>query len=342
MAYINKINKPTKIIMDLDSVLFAAASAAQQVKYTYKDKQDNIVAVFDSAKSGKNWVEGITDFGIDIEHGYTGPVEELSRDVSYEVGDVRNAYKMFDRLLEGYLKQVGNLRWKGKVAAKTGAKNHRLSKCSIQEYKGNRKGATKPYYTEDVRRHALTYKEVSKSIGGLESDDYIVSMAQERGQDCLAWMPEKDVFVTSGAWFFAPNLMDEPLFSPPDIIGKLWIDGRGKLVGCGFLFCIAQALMGDQADYYAGCKGCGEKMTFEILGEHSGKSWDKLPEVIHAALQPFRKVYGESYKYNHCMTGKPMDVTFREVFIENLTLAYMVKSVDDRPWDSIKIARGFK
>lgn len=342
MASINKIRQPTKIILDADSLLFAAANSAQQVRYTYRDADNNEVASFDSAKSGKNWLESIDFMGCDMDFGYEGDPSELIRDVSYDVGELKTATRTFDDLLESWLDSVPHKQWRGKVAAKQGAKNFRKDICTIREYKGNRKTTPKPYYTEDVRKHALTYKEISKATGGRESDDFVCGIAQKYGDDCIAIMDEKDVFGVTGTWFYAPSLMEEPYYSDPNIVGELWWDARGKLAGCGLLYWITQACVGDQADNYIGCEKFGEKGAMELLGEFSGKGWGSLQDVVQTALQPFRKRYGEKYSYNHCMTGEKLTVSFREIFIENMRLAYMIKDMNDGPDEVIKIAKEFK
>jgi len=334
--------KPTKIILDCDGLLFTAASAGQQVYYTYSTPKGVPVAQFDSAKAGKNWLESVEFFGCDAEQGYEGDHSLLVRTVEYEIGSLKTATDTFDRLLKEILKEIPHKQWRGKVASKQGARNHRMDKCSIVEYKGNRKNAGKPHYLEDVRRHALTYKQITKTIGIYESDDNVLSLAEKHGSDCMAIMWEKDVMVAKGTWLYAPNLMKEPYYSQPDVIGELWIDHRGKIAGCGFLFCISQSVTGDTADHYKGLEGMGEKGAYELLKQFSGKGWGVLEDAIHTVLEAFRKRYGESYKYKHCMTGEDMDVTFRDVFIENLTLAYMIKDKDDAPHESIRIARKYK
>jgi len=342
MANIQKIKKPTKIILDADSLLFAAANSAQQVQYRYSTPDGETIATFDSAKAGKIWLEDSEMFGADMDFGYEGDFSELIRDVYYNVGDVKTAYKTFDNLLKEWLNEIPHKQWRGKVAAKQGAPNFRKDICTLREYKGQRKNTAKPYYTEDVRKHALKYPEITKATGGRESDDYVCAIAQKYGQDCIAIMNEKDIFGVSGTWFYAPDLMEEPYYSDPNIIGELWWDSRGKLAGCGLLFWIAQACYRDQADNYIGCEKFGEKGTMDLLGKFSGKGWDSLKDVVYEALQPFRKRYGEEYKYNHCMTGEPMIVSFRDIFIENIRLAYMVKSKDDGPEEIVRIAKEFK
>jgi len=343
MVSINKIKKPTKIVADLDSLLFAAASSAQDVVYRYHTQDESFAVEFPSATEGKHWLECIEAFGgYDTLHGYSGDLDDLIRTVRYDVGDVKTATKTFDKLLEEALEEIPHKQWKGKVASKSGARCHRNDICTLYPYKGNRDSSKKPYYLDDVRRHALKYKQVSKSTGGRESDDFVCAIAQKYGSDCVLWMQEKDGFGVTGTWFYAPNLMDEMYYSDENIIGEIWIDEKGRMKGAGLMFWIAQAIAGDSADNYKGCKGVGPKGAVNLLEPFSGKGWNHLKPCIHSVLEVFRDAYGDKYEYNHCYTGEKMVASFKDVFLENMLLAYMVKFEGDKPDNIIKLVEEFK
>lgn len=327
------MKKPKFLIADLDSMLFRAASSVEKPVYTYHTPEGEHVASFDRAYKGKRWIESIEMLGFDYEHNFTGNYSDLIRTKSVEVGKAEDACKMFDHLLEEMLDEQYSFsnfkKWKGKVASKSGAPCFRNSLCTIKPYKGNRNGGH-PYYLEDVRVHALSYPEISKTIGGLESDDVVVATARKYGSDCLGLLDEKDGFQMKGCWQYAPSLIESPIYSCDKIVGELWWDGD-KWRGIGDLALLFQAVAGDGVDNYGGCEGMGVKRTHALLEPFSGLPASDIEKPVHAILDVFRNVYGEEYEYQHCYSGQPIVASYKDVFTENLLLAYMVGKPGEQP-----------
>ena len=313
--------KPIHAYLDLDMVLFAAASKAEQVFYDYCDSKGNLIESFKDADQGKKWLANMEMFGFDSEC--------VTRETRYEIGDLEDAKKAFDKMVERWVKLSGCKKWTGYVSKATGAKNFRYSVCFSDMYKGNRNPDTrKPYYLEDVRKHALTNPNIKKGVGGVEVDDLVLAMSQRKGERAIVIGGDKDIRTCVGTWFLIPDEMEEAEFSLADTLGYVYQEDK-KIKGCGYLFLISQAIWGDSADNYKGCKGVGVTGTVKLLEPFNNKPVSMLEDVVKVATDKFMEIYGDRYELKHCSTGEDLCVSGKDIFIENLTLAYMKKSQND-------------
>jgi hypothetical protein len=313
---------PTHAYLDLDAVLFSAASAGEQVRYTYYDENNNEVADFDSAEKGKAWLEGMIMLGIE---------QEYRRETTYEIHEVEKAYKTFDHILQKWIKKSKCDKWVGYVSKNSGTENFRHQIATVAQYKGNRSpDARKPHYLEAVRKYALTHPSIKKGVGSVEVDDQVMALAQRKGERGLVLSVDKDVRGIVGSWFLIPDEMEKAQFSRGDIVGEIsWDKTAKKAKGCGYLFLLQQAGAGDDTDGYFGCKGLGHAGAVKLLEPFSGKPMSYLPQAVKSISDRYMKVYGKEYKYNHWNTGEEIIATGNDIFIEMLHLAYMKKSTTD-------------
>lgn len=329
-----KPKKPTIAVIDLDYLIFSVASSpvGEQVFYTYHDPDtDEEIARFSGAKAGKQWIEEVDIFGMDAQFGYEGDHSKLIRKKTYEVKELNTARKHLNKGIRDWLKLAGVEDWVGRCSSSKGAPSFRNEIATICEYKGNRVDARTPHWLDSVRKYAIAKDNVKKATGGFETDDVVCSLAQKGKESTVLVACDKDARGVSGCWFLVPGDMTEPYYSDPNIVGEIYVDKKSKLSGCGWLFWLGQSLVGDTADNYKGCKGVGPAKAVEVLGEFHKKPISMLPDAARAACRLFKDKYGETHTYNHWNTGEEITASYKDLFIENIVLAYMVKNKKDKP-----------
>lgn len=325
MANINKIKPPKKAVIDLDSALFLAASAAEQVTYTYKDVEGNVVAEFDNARAGKNWIEEVELFGMDTRFGYTGDMSKLTREVTYKVGSESKAYKAFDTVLDGWLSHTKIDNWAGKVAAMTGRKVFRHDLATIQPYKGSR-NSRKPHHLNSVRKYAMQNPNIKRVKSDVEVDDVVMAIAEKKGSILVAI--DKDAAGITNGWWLNPDT-GTMLYADPNTLGWVEID-KGKLKGIGYLHNLAQILTGDTSDSIKGLPKYGPKKAVAILEAFNNQPVSKLPRAVKAAAEAYREVYGDEYSYPHWNTGEIIVRDWKDMFEENTRLVWMLRHSKDK------------
>lgn len=320
--------EPTHAFIDADMPLFMAASAGEQIKYRYFH-EDELIAEFDSAAEGKNWIESIEIFGSDMEFGFEGDVEELERRTDYEIGDFRDCKKAFNNIIKDWAQQGGCEKYTAYVSKGSGAQNFRYDVATIKPYKTGRGDLRKPHYLEELRKYAHGLPHCKKTLGKIEVDDMVCAMAQRKGEQGVVVAGDKDARQVTGCWMIIADEMEEPIYSDPNTVGYLYENEKGKIMGHGWLFLLYQVLAGDKADTYGGCKGIGDKKALPILEPFNNNPISELPRVVNEVAKVFEKAYGNSYSYKNHHTGETVTVTWKEIMIEMINLAYMLKSKDD-------------
>lgn len=309
------MNDPEVAVIDLDSVLFKAAQSGEKIQYHAVHPKLGIVASFDSAKGYKNWLETIEVLGFDPEFNYGGNVEDLTRESTIEIGDVKKCYKTFDSIIKEWVRRSGCKTWVGYVSKKSGAKNFRYAISVTRPYKGNRSSSVKPHYLEEVRKYAISNPYVKVARGTIEVDDVVCAVAQKVGDKACVISVDKDSRGVTGTWYFLPDEMDQPEYSDPNIIGELEYDHRRSVaVGHGTLFWLYQCVAGDGVDNIQGITGIGAKGAVELLQRFSGKPVHRLKEAVRVVSEAYREVYGDNAE---------------GIFIEMSHLVYMRKSQQD-------------
>ena len=322
----NKPSYPEFGYIDGDAILFAAASAGEQVWYVYVDKDGNEVARFDEAAKGKSWVEMSKEFGCDVEFDYEGDFDDLIRETHYEVKDFSVCKKTFKSMIKQWVKQAKVDDYVVYISKSDGAENFRYKLATIEPYKKGRKDLRKPYYLEELRKWVFTQDKVRKGTGKVEVDDYVCAGAQKRGKKGCVIAVDKDCRQVSGCFFMVPEENEKPVFSNPKIVGRIGLNTKGKMIGFGNLFLLSQVLTGDTADTYSGCKKVGMKKAHDVLKPYHNAKIDQLENVIRDCCEIFESTYGYNYEYTNHHTDEKLTVSWKEIMIENLKLAYMLKN----------------
>lgn len=318
---------PEIAYLDLDSLLFKSAQAAQKIEYYGIDKSGNEWGSFDSAVGYKNWIEQMKIFEADLEFGYTGDPEDLTRYSRITIGEEKTACVTFDKLLRKWVSRSGCKEWEGYVSNVSGAATFRHDIATMKQYKGVRH-SNKPYYLEHVRNYAKTKSKVNVVKGQWEVDDIVCALAQRKGWRGCVVSVDKDSRGVNNTHIFIPDEMESPIFSSRKVLGEL-SQYKGKVVGYGTLFWLFQCLAGDAVDAISGCKGVGPRRAYELLRPFNGVSHDHLDIAVGVVVEAYRAAYGEEYKYVHHATGEPIIASWKDLLIEMSNLVYMMKGRND-------------
>lgn len=335
------IKKPTVCIYDADTLLFESASAGEQVWYVYKDENDKEVARFDSAQKGKNWLSEFEVFGCDPYFNFTGDPSTLTRHTEYEIKDVEDCYKNFDKGLKKILKLSGCKKIVAGVSKKSGEKVFRYDIATMREYKKGRSELRRPHYLEEVRKYARKHPNVVTPRGDIEVDDWVVIQGAKYGTKVCVAFKDKDGLQGFGFWLLHVDNHTKPVFSSDKIVGRIG-ERDGKVRKIGYLSLMYQLICGDTADGIIGLKGKGEKLAKELLFKYDNKPIELLPEVVGKVLRAYYNVYGLSYTYPHWNGSGELTRSYKDIFKENLILLWMRRFKDDNCEQIMKIVDEFE
>ena len=325
-----------KIFVDGDLLAFPSASVAEERIYVAKDPYGKVVAEFDGAKAYSAWLQEMEIFGTDMQHGFTGDIEDLTRELEIRPKPFKEAQKAFKRTLDQWLSKCPDGDVTVYLAPMSGSTNFRHDVALRKPYKGNRKDSHKPIHLQALRDWAFSLP-YTKRATKFETDDIVTGMAHRHGRNGYLVQNEKDGFTCYNCWFLYPDHHNEPVWSDPNTLGYVERNG-GKVIGLGRLFLMSQVLTGDVADGYSGLDGVGVSKAVEILSPYNNASVKHLPEVVRMVAQMYRKKYGDSYDYINKF-GEPATASWFDFYVESVRLAYMLKNRKDYPHSFIDPAK---
>jgi len=327
---------PEKAIIDGDSILFQAAQAGENTWYVAIGEKGEEIARFDSAHNFNNWLEVAKAFGKDMEYGYEGDLDKVEKKVEYEILDVRNCYKAFDKIVREGVKASGCNDYAVYISKRSGARVFRYDIATLHPYKYGRDQRRKPHYLEAVRSYARKQPNVITVRGVIEVDDKVVSEAERLKHKACLCTVDKDALQARGCHILLLGQMEKPIFSSKRIVGRLWQEGN-KVFGTGYLFTAFQMLKGDKSvDGIVGLPGWGDKKAYEALKDFDGTDISYLPDVVDVVAKLYYEAYGDEYRYKHCYTGEEVVASWKDVFEENLRLLWMKRHKDDEGQDIMK------
>lgn len=332
--------KPEICVLDGDGLLFEAALAGEQVWYDYHDQDGNLVASFKDARAGNNWIDEIQSMGIDMYYGYTGDADSLIRTTRYEIKDVELCYKAFKKGLKRILKLSKCKEVRCYLSKKSGFKVFRYQLATIHEYKKGRSNSRKPHYLEAVRKFANTLPEVRTVRGRIEVDDKVVQEAESIGAKACLVAADKDALQVKGAWILHLGKHDHPVWSDPNIVGRIGKRKDGSVKRLGWLALMFQMFTGDkQTDGIVGLPKYGDVKAYNILKPFDNKPIKHLPDVVRAVLREYLRVYGSTHTYTHWDGSVEITASFRDMFEENLLQLYMRRFNNDHCDEIMSIVR---
>jgi len=211
--------------------------------------------------------------------------------------------------------------------------------ATVQKYKGNRDGKSKPVNLQGIKDHMILYFNTEVAPKGIEADDVLNFYAYEGHKLTKAGDTRKIIAGTfdkdqdgNPGWIFdfrkdsdGNPFMKEPVFI--DGIGDLYLKGK-NVKGRGRKFFFYQWVNQDTADNYKASKlskkRFGDKSAFNLL---EGCKTEK--ECLEVVVKQFKKWYPEPVKYVS-WDGKEMERDWLEISQEYFDLARMRRWEDDQ------------
>lgn len=174
--------------------------------------------------------------------------------------------------------------------------NFRIALAEKKEYKANRK-SQKPFHYYNLLHTALASHNCRISSDGREADDELLIAQARDKKGTVVCSRDKDLRQGEGIHYSWESGRSAS-FGPKTIsrLGYIEKTKKGKvnvIVGGGFKFLCAQALMGDPVDNIPGLKDYGPVATFELL-----KDRNSFNECYAAVTSAYMKTYGEQYYYH--------------------------------------------
>jgi hypothetical protein len=243
-----------KLILDLDSYVYAAAFVAQTtVRFIRPKGFHETMASFNSAKDRDEWFKGM---------GYTKRgswKEDFDEVTTVEADPPQRALDAFQTMLD----EVYDLWTPDTAIAYRSDRKESFRERLFPEYKQNRQNLIKPVHYWVVEEAAEKMSLVKK---GLEADDCVIMEAFGCEEPWVIAGVDKDLRQIPGT-FWDPVKKIKAEVSREDATRNFW----------------TQVLTGDRSDNIPGLVGVGPKTAESIL---EGCQWE--PEFRQAALEAYR------------------------------------------------------
>jgi hypothetical protein len=347
----------TKLVFDIDFIIFAAVSIAEEkfiaATHTptgrkfefdnktslwghYKKKEGGWIAE-ENAKNGNTFYKP-DDFEV-VECQRPRPfkvkyVDKLTGESDpskdYFISPWEGAKNVLNSKIENICEKLGTKEYFGYTSK---GKTFREDIATILPYKGNRTGL-RPLLLDKMKdyvceRHNITLVE------NIESDD-AVNIATLEGynnwvkngkKDCdkvICVQEDKDGKQCSG-WHYNPSKDDKPRLI--EGLGSLWLDSKGKVDGCGRMWLLHQVLSSDDSDNYASNSASdiawGEKSSYKLL-----KDCKTDREAFEAVVKGYKILYPKPVTVIN-FRGDTIVVDWLYAMNENFNLARMLRKVDE-------------
>lgn len=210
----------------------------------------------------------------------------------------------------------------------SGESNFRDSLPLPSKYKGQREGAMRPVHLKAAK--AFLWKNYPSVLAdNREADDDLIIKGYEyldKGYDPVLASVDKDAFSATGLSLYDFTADNAEVEKVPDF-GSLWDTGK-KITGRGFVWLMAQMLMGDNADDWkpseiAG-KKYGEKTAYKLL-----KDCRTHAEALTKVIQQYKTWYPEPVTYT-AWDGREYTKDYRDIFQMYFYCARMMQHENDK------------
>ncbi len=184
----------------------------------------------------------------------------------------------------------------------TGKTNFRNDIAKKQKYK--ERPSIKPWHYQNLSAYLLGQYNCIVSEG-MEADD-LMSIEQTKSNEdhsipekaplqarTIICTRDKDLRQVEG-WHYGWELGAQPQFGPELVgtVGYIRLNARrDSIKGCGYLFFLAQLLIGDRVDTVPGLPGCGAVKAFKILDGCVG-----IDDGIRRVIEAYRAFYGDDWE----------------------------------------------
>lgn len=302
-------------LIDLDIPIYQAATSGESITYSVLDS-DGVVLESNIRykKEANNYIKDAEDF-------FEEDTSDWSIERNVEILDFDKCSSTLDSMVGSLIKKVGAEKGKFSIGGKT---NFRDDLAKITKYK-DRDYSNRPHHLTALKEYAINrYKPAISDY--CESDDIISIWLYEdylRGFNtkdkslCERVMVdlEKDCRTTPG-WHMNPKEDSEPI----------WIS---TLEANRWLFCMA--IGGDSCDTYKGLKGYGYVKAKKHL-----EDCKNTKELYKKTLELFEDNLGKDVVLTKSWRGDNIQMTAKDIMIENLRLAFMLREGDwEEDWKKL-------
>lgn len=355
----------TKLVFDIDFIIFEAVSVAEERYITAKHKPTGLELELDNkTKLWGHWKKKIGGWigdqnelsGNDYYKAEDFEVEECHRPRPFRIkGEVigedgeGNPIRSKDTFLspsDGAKKIIDD-----RVATIVGKSMADSYKCFTGEgdvfrhelatllpYKGNRDDMLTPFLLKEMKQYVQD-RHNTKLVRGIEADD-AYSMAVTQGyNDWLANGMDDDYKVVGVAidkdtkgvtgFHFNPNKDKEPRLVKG--FGSLWLNDKGEVDGMGRMWFYYQVAVGDDTDNYKA--NCHSEIAWASKGGYNAlKECKTDKEAWTALVGVFKKLYPEPKTITN-FRGATFEIDWLYVFQEMVNMAHMLR----KPCDKIDV-----
>jgi hypothetical protein len=346
-----------QIVFDMDFLIFEAVSVAEErfIVATHKPtgrkmefanktalwghhkKKEGGWIVEENDKAGNNYwkpedfdvVEGQRPrpFKIKGVDEFTGEPDER---FDYFISPWEGAKKIIDDKIASICKKLGTNNYIG-FTGKGNVFRHDL--CTLLYYK-DRDELMRPLLLDKMKQYVCD-RHSTTCVTGIEADDAF-NMAVLQGynewvkggrkdEDRVCGVAEDKDAKQCPGFHYNPNKDDEVRFI--EGLGKLWLDKKGDVDGCGRMWLYFQVGSSDDADNYAA--NCfsdlkwGPKSAYAELKDAKN---DK--QAFESLVRIFKKMYPESKTVVGCKG--PVEIDWLYVMQECFNMALMLRKPDDK------------
>jgi len=281
--------------IDADVLKYSAGFAAEKTWYNLYDSGDNLVDRFDSAKSCDDHLAELSEFLMIDTEGYYRVADKV-------IGEEEHALNACDTIIRFIKSRIKSDNYKFYLSGKG---NFRDSVATLYKYGHNRDKVVKPYWINSVVEH-LKKEYQAVMTDGIEGDDQIgvgLTSRNKKGEKAIHVGVDKDIKFGIAGYHFDFKA------------DKFYYTSEEEALR--FNYC--QGICGDATDGFHGIPGIGMKKAEKILAECETEE-----EMYEAALKAYQDYYGDTHKYTS-WDGRELIKTYEELFLENMTLGWIMK-----------------
>lgn len=351
----------TKLVFDIDFIIFQAVSVAEERFITalhkpsgrtfefgnktelyghYKKKEGGWIAE-ENKKNGNDFYK-VEDFEV-VEcqrprhfkySGKIGTLDEFGKIRTKEVEPYTvSPWVGAKNILDNKVKEICEKLGTNNYVCYTGkGKTFREDIATLWKYKGNRDDMLRPLLLDKMKDYVVK-RHNGILVKDIEADDaYSIAVIEghnnwkQGGEKVIGIAEDKDSKQTNG-WHFNPNKDDAPRLV--EGFGKLVINSKDEVDGSGRMWLAFQTMNGDTSDNYkANCFSdikWGDKAAYNQLKDATN---DK--ELFQALVDGYKKLYPEK-KTVIGWSGKEIEIDWLYVLTECFNLAKMMRTYNEKP-----------
>lgn len=258
------------ILLDSDILINKICFAGQTVCYSvYLTEQEQVIDTFKSKKEAMEAAAKIDD-----------PVEVIRNVDTLPLPVMK---KMMDELVMSILDTLNCHTYTMYIGPVSGTQTYRHEIAVTAPYKGNRKKEDRPLYIQEMQEYLIAkYTAIRAPIG--ETDDMLgLDQCSSNGTSVIVSI-DKDLLMIPG-WHYNIDKKKLQFVSDPGTLSlDLTNSGTKKLTGTGFIWFLAQLLLGDATDNIIKPKPkFGDVKIYDYLTSDPGCTilslWNKIEKI---------------------------------------------------------------